>query len=483
MLYSNIGLASIYPWRPHPFHHSYIKKLAIAADKNIFELQCGGSLTRCYDKYYANSGFGSIDHCLKCRIGRDETGKYFTKINRINWAFASTPVDDEWAAISSNLSSLTRSDSLELMRSHPAKEGLIKSYRASFHSAVEWINDNNIDLVILFNGRIDILRGVMDAARFCGVDFASHERTWLGDGIRIIPFDNCLNISCVQAANKEVRVRGLSQEDRNKALSIVNKRVNRTGSNEWRDYQTKQSNIITETDKSIHSRLLILPSSPYEFYGHPEYRVEWNSNFEAIKSLKTKLGISDKDIIIRGHPVWSQNIGSADGKYMESLYRAFCRKHGITYIPSHSPIHTVNLIESSEVIALNGGSSIIEAIAKGKSVVSLAPSPYQFSNIVANYLCPSDDIKFPDKDVAFENLLYYVFAADQIVPTYSAFLKATSSIEQKEYEGGHFEDIELQVRKKTLVLDRKWIQKPGDPVKRDMSILQKARRFYKVGDR
>ncbi len=482
--YKHVGIAQIYPWRPHGAHRDFLLKLASKAGMQTSELICRGSLVTCYDKQFGTVGFGSIDHCIKCRMGRRQEPSD-TKDFYLDWSLKCLPVPDEEIAILSSLAALVRAELPHDITEIGDRAGILAAYRVGFHSTVRWIETYGVDLILMFNGRIDILKGVMDAAIVMGVDFASYERSWFGDGIWLVPFNNCLGINLIHDLSRKLAGRDLTQQQIMHAENVIDRRVNRTGSNEWRDFQKSSSNWSTDLRTEIGQapEILVLPSSSYEYWGHPDFVTEWQNNFDALDSLQEKLGIPYSQFVIRGHPIWSERVGPCDGSKAENHYRTFCARRGIRYVPSSSKLHTSALIDACQMVVLNSGTSVIEAVWRGKPVISLTPSLYGASGVCASYTAPGQDLQIPDTSERREGIIRFAYAVEKLIPTFVPFLKAVSSSQQTEFEGASFSDVADQIAGNTLWIERKWTGQPGQKVPSRASVIDKMRNYVKVGDR
>ncbi|MBU1538695.1 MAG: hypothetical protein KKC29_09175 [Alphaproteobacteria bacterium] len=480
--YQSVGVAQIYPWRPHAFQRDYLLSLARQAGARTSEFVCDGSFVRCYDKQYQTLGLGTIDHCVKCRLGRgrETSDRPF----KVDWSTKNLPVAGEEMAMISNRAAIVRAELQGDLRAEDGGVGLVQAYRAGYHSAIRWIEECNLDLVLVFNGRIDLLKGVVDAAVACGVDFMSYERTWFGDGIMMLPRENCLGLGHIHAACREVGAMSLTEQDTARAERIINARVHRIGSNEWRDFQKRGETDYADLKSQIGRppRVLVLPSSTYEIWGHDDWRNEWADNFEAIDYLQSVLGIPFEDFLVRGHPIWAQRVGVNFGEKADQHYRNYCEQRGIRYVEPGSPVHTSALIEASELVALNGGSSVIEATWRGKPVVSLAASHFQHSGVCPTLLGPGQPLDIPDDATRRRQIVKFIHAMDRVTPTFANHLKAVSAGEQQAYAGADFGDIVRQLHADSLTPPGKSEAPVGDAVDRSATLVERARKLFKYGD-
>ena len=249
----------------------------------------------------------------------------------------------------------------------------------------------------------------------------------------------------------------LAEEDSLRAEKIINARVHRIGSNEWRDFQKRGEAEYADLASQIGRppKVLVLPSSTYEIWGHDDWRNGWTDNFEAIDYLQSVLGVPFEDFLVRGHPIWAQRVGVNFGEKADSHYRSYCERRGIRYVEPDSPVHTSALIEASDLVALNGGSSVIEAVWRGKPVISLAASHFQYSGVCPTLLGPGQPLDIPDDATRRRQIVKFIHAMDRVTPTFVNHLKAVSAGEQQAYAGGDFGDIARQLHADSLIVPGK----------------------------
>ena len=481
-VYRQVGIAQIYPWRPHAAQRDYLIRVARESGHAISELVCHGSSVSCYDKQYQTLGWGGVDHCIKCRLGArkaDDDVRSF----KLDWSTRHSRVEGEQTAMLSNRAAVMRAELTEDITEGPGAVGLLEAYRVGYHSTLRWIDEFGVDLILLFNGRIDILRGVMDAARCARVDFASYERSWFGDGIMLIPNESCLGLGLIQTLAQTAATIDLSEHDIAAAETVIRRRVERLGSNEWRDFQVLGGEK-RDSDGGVgrSHEVLVLPSSMYEIWGHPDWTTSWRDNFEALDWLQARIGVPWSRWLIRGHPIWSQRVGKTLGSHAERRYRDFCTTRGIRYIESGSSVHTSALIDASDLVVINGGSSVIDAVWRGKPVISLSESAFHLSGICPTALSSADTIDVPDDATRRKKLVRFVHAMDRLMPTFVNHLVAISPAEQSQHEGGRFQDVIDQIRLNTLLVPGKNEAPVGDLLASKPTIVERARHLLRMGD-
>ena len=75
-----------------------------------------------------------------------------------------------------------------------ARQRLKKKYIDAYNSTLEFIRKNSLDSLIVFNGRIDMTRAAIEAAKIAGINFVTHERPYMGHGIQLNVNENCLGL-------------------------------------------------------------------------------------------------------------------------------------------------------------------------------------------------------------------------------------------------------------------------------------------------
>ena len=65
--------------------------------------------------------------------------------------------------------------------------------------------------------------------------------------------------------------------------------------------------------------------------------------------------------MLRAHPAWKENIGSATGERSEIFYRDWCAKRNIQFIPGDSNIDTLSLIRQSDLVVIHASSAALDA--------------------------------------------------------------------------------------------------------------------------
>lgn len=376
-----IGFSSIYAWRPHVEHLHYLAGLAREAGHEVSFLACDADLNTCYTKELHPKRSDTM-HCARCRIGglRSFEGESVHSIGHMaDRALVLPAAASEWSHSSASTLGRFESDTdFASAEFRALAQRLDGPTRRAHGAALRWIEREQLDAVCLFNGRMDATRGVLEAAHTAGVPFVSVERTWFGDGLQLLPGENCLGLRSVDAMMRDWRGQPLTRTQALRAASHVASRFLRRNSKEWRAYNLSAKTTAWPV-ASAKQRVLLVPGSRNEVWGHPDWRSQWPEHTVAFDALMDHLGLAPADVVLRCHPNWGERIGSADGGKAERYYNEWAARRGIHCIASTDPTSTLGLIELSDAVVVCGGSAALEAGVLGKQVIAVAPSVYQLA--------------------------------------------------------------------------------------------------------
>jgi hypothetical protein len=309
------------------------------------------------------------------------------------------------------------------------KDKLNVAAAIGYEAARAWIGREGLDAVITFNGRMDVTRGIMEAARDAGIRYISMERPWFGDGLQLLPDESCLGLQSMnRLANEWARVPLTGAQARH-AAAIVAARFMRSNTKEWRAY-----NISAEARNwpaQGAKRVLLVPGSRNEIWGHPDYAEGWASRTGAYDALIAHLGLRPDDLVLRAHPNWGERIGRETGRHAERYYREWAESRGIVFIPSTDDTSTLGLIEQADAVVVAGGSAALEAGLIGKRVLALAPSPYSRAGFEDSSYGPealaairplgSDPLDMTPREIA-RKALRFCYTAARRVPQYVRYV-------------------------------------------------------------
>jgi hypothetical protein len=380
-----IGFATIYSWRPHVEHCYFLAKLAEKAGCETYFLQCNTDLQRCYNHELKISS--AQLECLKCRLGNLST---YTNQNIASigsfppQAEHQLQFNQEW--VHSSASTLARFESNQDYESPQYRdivERLAQPASVTYSAARQWIQSNRLKAICVFNGRIDHTRAVFEAARAEGVKVFSMERPWFSRGIQIYPEEHCLGLRTVHRLVAEWSSRPLSKDQAFMAASYAARRFLKLNSAEWRTYNTDAAEQRWPLNGS-GARVLILPSSRNEIWGHPDWMPAWSEPTVAYDAVINKLRLDTTQILLRCHPNWSECIGKTNGDKIKRYYNRWAQSRGILSISSENKANTLDLIKEADIVLLGNGSAAFEAGVLGKTIIATSPSPYSQAGFTFN---------------------------------------------------------------------------------------------------
>ena len=378
-----IGFASIYSWRPHVEHLYFLATLAEQAGQTCFFLTCDADLPACYTRELRNIR-PDWQECIACRIGglRSFTGQNVSSLGKLAVASSTVPQNASgWARSSASTLGRFESDTDFESEAFQAIAGrLTPTVQKAYSAARQWIELNRLNAVCVFNGRMDATRAIFEAARDAGVRVVSVERTWFGNGLQLLPDENCLGLRSVDSLVKKWSEHPLTDLQARRAASYVAARFTGSNQTEWRAYNVQ----AREKDWPIPEagrRILLLPGSRNEIWGHPDWESQWPEPVAAYDAVMARFSLKPSDMLLRCHPNWGEKIGKADGHMAESYYTDWARARGIQVIASTDTISTMSLIAQSDAVVLASGSAALEAGVLGKQVIATAPSIYQSAGL------------------------------------------------------------------------------------------------------
>ena len=375
-----IGFASVYAWRPHVEHLMFLARLVQQAGHKAAFLACDSDLPACYTRELRDVRSDRME-CLLCRVGgvRSYTGDAVSSLGDL--APLGEAPDDAlsraWAASSAStlgrFESAADYDSTEFTG---LRDRLAPSVQRAYAAGRAWIAREKLDALCLFNGRMDATRGLFEAARDAGIRVVTLERSWFGDGLQLLPDENCLGLRAVHAMVGEWRDRPLTREQAQRAAGRVAARLSGTNVTEWRAYNTQARHDDWPVQGGTR-RILLLPGSLNEIWGHPDWQSAWTDPTAAYDAIIEHLRLSPRDLVMRCHPNWGERIGKSDGRLPEQFYTQWAQSRGVHVIGSRESTSTMGLIAQCDAVVLASGSAALEAAAMGKQVIATAPSVYQ----------------------------------------------------------------------------------------------------------
>lgn len=370
----NVGYANIYPYRGSIQNMIYLEKLLSEDGHNSFYLTCDSSVPFCYNRLL--KGNSRIRECTKCIIGGIRSFKS-TNITSIKKNIIENLQENRLKSmVESTAYSLHRietdsdCDDPEIIETMKL---LYPSVDIVYKNAIKWIEENKLDTVLIFNGRLDLTNAILQACRDKSIPFITFEAAY--PGIAIAVNEDCRGLKSLNAIIEKFSTSSLNKRQAYFSGNIAAQMLQKKNL-VWRLYNTnpEKGKWLTENNSS---KILIVPSSNHEFKGSDDWTSNWNSTEEALDAVIDELGVSSGQCILRCHPNWSENIGKAEtGHRSERFYTQWAVKRNIHIINSLSAINTNDLINEADVIIVQGGTAGIEAGILGKKVIGLISSWY-----------------------------------------------------------------------------------------------------------
>jgi hypothetical protein len=241
---------------------------------------------------------------------------------------------------------------------------LAASAATAYLNARRWMTENELDSVFIFNGRFDLTRAIVAACEAESVRFVSVERSWFGAGLQLLPQENCNGLRNLHAMAQRWSSKPLTFSQATRASELILKRLSRTSVGEWRQYNVNNSATVSMD----RIKYLYLPSSQHEWLGHPDRTGTWQHPTEGLEYLFSRLGVSMKDLVVRGHPGWALKIKRYGANRANNFYKDWTKRVGASWL--------------------------------GKSIVCLVPAAFTSSGISINLFGPADIDRLSESTLA-----------------------------------------------------------------------------------
>jgi hypothetical protein len=373
-----IGFSSIYSWRPHVEHLYYLAGLARQAGHDVAYLACDADLPACYARELLQQRPRWL-HCTLCRAGgiRSYAKGAVSSIGRMSrGGGAGAGAARDWSR--SSAGTLGRFESpgdFAGAQFESIVQRLAPAVDKTYDAARNWIKRERLDAVCFFNGRLDVTRAILEAAKDAGIRYVSMERTWFGDGMQLLPDEDCIGLKTVDAMVGAWREIPLTRTQGLRAAGHMASRFLRRNKTEWRAYNTTARTAAWPAEG--RRRILLVPGSRNEVWAHPDWASGWPQVTDAFDALMQHWQLQPGELVLRCHPNWGQNIGSVSGTLSERYFTDWAQRHGIRCISSDDAVSTQGLMEQADAVVVSGGSAGVDAGILGKQVIAVAPSVYQ----------------------------------------------------------------------------------------------------------
>ena len=434
-----IGLSSIYAWRPHVEHLAYLNNLMVQAGHETCFLVCDAQLPSCYARELKRTS--KARECPACMVGGLRS---FAKgpFDTLNNSGSSLSWDAAQQMTLSSAKTIFRTEALEDIEQPDFRQlhaRLTPSARQAYASSREWIEKQRLDALLIFNGRMDATRALLQAAEDSKIPAITVERTWFSDGLLLVPNDCALDLKQHHRLNRLFRDEPLTQSQAVLVARRIASRFQRTNDSEWRAYH-KSAVDVGWPAGNRGLKVLILPGSRNEVDGHPDWETGWPSFTSALDTVMDHLGAERESAVLRCHPLWGEKIGTRTGELSEAYYSNWGRKRGIHVIPSADKSSSLSLMAQADLIVVNGGSAVFEASALGKPSITLSPATYSEAGFCGNVF--SGDmlenceraLALPSRDIIRLGLRFG-YTHNYRHSQFTRYVKAVSPVEFKYFHG------------------------------------------------
>lgn len=457
----NVGFVNIYPSRPHSFHAAFLENQCRLLGYSTYFLECGGSVDGCYSKLNHSGG---IARCISCRMGRASTygnsevyeissnlPAETLNLDEVNKGLISSAITLHREEIESDFFNNKKlTDSISRMR---------LNYLRTYYSTLDLIDKKQLECLVVFNGRIDMTRAAIDAAKYANINFVTHERAFMGHGIQMHVNENILGLRDRSALNARFDKEYLTSYQARLAGAEIAKRFLGTNFLEWRVYNAGSPKLPEWPTKTSKEKILIIPSSRSETGSHEDWETPWDLSTDALALFLKAIGAAKDQVVVRFHPNWIEKVGKSTGQSSRKLYKDWCQSNGYHYIDSDELVSTLGLIADCDVAILNGGSAAIEAGALGKKIVSLGPSAYKGATF-CKFLETVESIEnfsgfdgWISEEKIIRGTLRYVYTDLARFPQYFDYVRARQTTEHIAFEGADPSRLENMIRTGNVVAD------------------------------
>lgn len=439
-----IGFTNIYAWRPHVEHMQYLALLARQGGHEVRYLACDSDFLTCYSRELRPQSLKAWE-CFKCRSGssRSYASSGVSGIGKLLAGATGTAPTEASAWARSSANTLWRFESPAEFTSVQAEltaQQLAVAVARAHDATLRWIERERLDGIYLYNGRMDATRGVLEATRRAGIPFVSVERSWFGDGLWLLPGENCLGLRNVDRIVASFADAPLTASQSARIARQVASRFMGVNASEWRAYN-RDAVDTAWPHRHDGPRVLMLPSSRNEFFGHEDWASAWQEPTQALDAVLDHLGLRSEDCVLRCHPNWSEAIGHATGEMPERYYTEWAHRRGVRVIASADRSSTLSLIHQSDAIIVNGSSAALDAGVLGKQVIATGPGAYQAAGY-ADLACSPDALPAlrlrAGQDHVRQNArqaLRFGYSAVGRLPQFVDQVRGDSSFEYRYYDG------------------------------------------------
>ena len=388
-----IGFANLFSWRPHMEHMVFLARSCIEAGIPVRFLNCDSGLPSCYAREIRQEG--RIKACAKCMLGsiRGYEANSITAINnQMAGGLSASECDDLSFSSAATLTRIEDKKDAVLSDFKAYQQHLAPSIQVIYANTIRWIEKEKLTAIVLFNGRMDITAGLLQAAKDKGLPVITHERAWYGDGLHMVMNQNCLGIKALQKMVADYDDIPLLYDQAHQASLFIIRRFLGQKTNEWRTYNPNREYTSWPRKLGVGKapKILVLPSSTNEVIGHQDWTSYWENNGEALTELLAHFKLDPSHYVVRGHPNWSETIGSSDGGRIDAFYKRWCQLSGVHYIAPSNKASTQSLMAQADIIITNGSTAALEAGFLGKRIINIGQAPFSTAGFVEAIITSAD---------------------------------------------------------------------------------------------
>jgi len=452
----NIGYAMLYPYRGSIENMIYISNIMERSGHKNYFLRCNASVPYCHNRLL--KGTSKAVECSKCFIGGVNTFpvKNITKIDPKN----RHKLDKHllYDIVSSSSFSLHRIETDEDCLSEEVIETQKKLHplaEIAFGNAIDWISKNNLELVFIFNGRIDMPRAILKACEYKSIPYITFEAAYPGVALEINA--DCRSLKSLHKLTDTYKNFPLSREQAIFSAKIAAQMLAKKNL-VWRLYNIEHKKTCWPK-KNPKVKILIIPTSRHEIKDAPDWNTEWPHFLDGVEAVVGKLGANFDDCVVRCHPNWSGNIGIIkNGIKSERTYTEWAKKKGAIIIPSSSKASTNDLMKEADYVIVQCGTAGIEGALLGANVIGLSPSLYSMAAFSIQIHSPKElwKIKQTSSFNAKENIrkaLRFLYAYHKRFAQYTRHIKPLSTYKNIYFSGADASNIFYAIKNNILLAD------------------------------
>lgn len=380
-----VGFASLFAFRPHVEHLSYLAHLLEGAGHEIHGFTCDAAVEHCYSLDLR--GRSRLRECPACMLGGIRSYPIGNVWSVRRGLRSPLSAQDLHRITVSSVATAQRTETQQELHSPEflaAQRDLTVPAETIYANGLEWIRKRGLDAVVLFNGRMDMTAALRTACRDASVPFVTVERAWFGHGLLLIPNADCLSLAELGRMSAAYRDVPLTEWQAGFVGRVASDRFRQRNDLEWRLYNQGALSARWPTQAVRDQRALILPSSRNEFEGHPEFECEWRDATLAIDAALEKLGLDPRGCVLRCHPNWAEPIGRNTGWRSEKHWVNWANSRGIHVIAAAERANTYTLINETDIVFVNGSSTGLEAALRGRRVICVGRSLYEEAGFTHN---------------------------------------------------------------------------------------------------